>query len=213
MLVLPTGMNWCASTSIFIKEMTSSANLRRLLICVGMTGILLIFGQLAMAETSVTNATGEAPAHRRGAYISQQSYWNRYVGEVLLSGGFSKEFNYGSVLGAKTVLDYFVASNVSIGAQGGYYRTSSPGNYETTCIGIRTSYHLLRPKLHRRQNPWGVYTGASVECEIGGGQKDWHEKRIFADVHLGFRCRLTPNWYLWSEAALNNATIGVSVRL
>lgn len=165
-------------------------------------------------EPAQTNLEAASAAPRKRAFIPRQSYWNRYIGDLYLSGSFSQEFNFGSQVGSKWVLDYMVNEQVSIGAQTGLYQTREDNaRYLSNYLGIRVSYHLLRAKLHRGQNHWNVYTGISGEAEIGGGQKDWHEKRLLLDLHLGARYRLSAKWYIWAEAAMNNASLGLSLAL
>ena len=199
--------------------MTLSASTRKLLIR------LFVWGTVAAGATPVfageTGSEHTAPevvlsnaVPSSKQYRPRYTFWNNYVGDLYLSGGFSKEFNYGSQVGGKCVLDYMVADQVSIGAQTGLYLLHEEGvKAYSPYVGIRLSYHLVRAKLHRRQNPWNVYMGVSAEAELGGGTKDWHEKDLLADLHFGARYRLTSQLFLWGEVALNNASVGFSVAL
>ena len=177
----------------------------------------MVFPVLVQASDTekTTPATSElTDAPRPKAFIPRQSYWNRYIGDLYLCGGFSREFNYNSQTGGKLVLDYMVDDQVSIGAQtGSYWLRNDDGRFVSSYLGARLSYHLLKAKLHKRKAHWNVYTGISGDVEIGGAEKDWHEKRFFIDLHLGARYRLSDKFFLWGEADITNATIGLSFTL
>ncbi len=163
-------------------------------------------------EESLLESSVLLPASK-GSY-ARYNFWNQYAGELYLSGGFSQEFNYGSVIGGKAVLDYMVSEVISVGVQSALYaKKKSEGGAKTPYVGIRLSYQILEAKWRPRQNHWNIYAGISAEVELGAAEKDWHEKRLLADFHLGLRYRLSETWFIWSEAAMNNATIGLSVAL
>ncbi|WP_163709918.1 hypothetical protein [Mangrovibacterium lignilyticum] len=200
---------------------TLSAFTRKLLIRLLFLGIILT-GTLSgfsiqKSDQIVTPASeeGEAPASPVPKnYHPSYTFWNRYVGELYLSGGYSTDFKYGSALGGKMVLDYMVEDQLSIGAQSGLYQMKKDeGKYLSSYLGIRVSYHLIRAKLHRKQNPWNVYTGVSCEVAIGPGEKDWHEKKFLGDIHFGARYRLNEKWFMWAEAAVNNLSVGLTLAL
>ncbi|WP_107823344.1 hypothetical protein [Mangrovibacterium marinum] len=140
--------------------------------------------------------------------------WNGYAGALYLSGGFSKEFKYESVVGGKMVLDYLLTEKVSVGAQASLYRQSkADGQAKTPYLGARLSYHFTEAGWRPRQNHWNIYAGVSAEIEMGGGSKDWHEKSLVGDLHLGLRYRVGQRWFIWAEAAINNVTGGLTFAL
>ena len=150
-----------------------------------------------------------------GPYQPSYTFWNRYAGAMYFSGGYSTEFNYSSPVGAKFVLDYMVDDLVSVGAQvASYLGPKTKGKFHSNYLGIRLSYHLLKAKMHRRQNPWNIYAGISGEIAVGPGTRDWHEKYLQGDLYLGARYRLGEGkWFLWTEAAMNNVSLGLTVSL
>lgn len=188
-----------------------------MLIRILLFGTGLVFPYLSQAGDlpgAEQNANEAADAPRTKHYVNRQSYWNRYIGDLYLSGGFSHEFNYNSQLGGKMVLDYMVDDQVSIGAHTAAYQLKTDGGkFASNYVGIRLSYHLLKAKLYRRKAHWNVYTGVSADIEIGGAEKDWHEKRIFADLHFGTRYRLGQKFFLWGEANITNVNIGFTIGL
>lgn len=199
-----------------------SACTRRLLVRVFLLGFFVALAELGYSSddgagsSSVFSGNATEPAMsvpRR--YQPSYTFWNRYAGEMYLSGGYSTEFNYSSPVGAKFVLDYMVDDLVSVGAQISAYKgPASEGQVYSNYVGIRLSYHLLKAKMHRRQNPWNIYAGISGEIAIGAGHRDWHEKYLQGDLHLGARYRLGEGkWFAWAEAAINNVSIGVSLSL
>ncbi len=147
-------------------------------------------------------------------YRQRYNMWNNYAGALYLSGGFSKEFKYESVVGGKLILDYLISDKVSVGLQSGLYRQSKKdGGAKTPYLGMRLSYHFMEASWRPRQNHWNVYAGVSAEIEAGGGEKDWHEKSLVGDLHLGVRYRLSECLFIWSEAAINNVSFGLTFAL
>ncbi|RKD91800.1 hypothetical protein [Mangrovibacterium diazotrophicum] len=201
---------------------TLSARTRRLLVRIFLLGFFVVLTQLGYPSDDGTGASsdlgGSAAVSSMSSprqYHPSYTFWNRYAGALFLSGGYSTEFNYSSPMGAKFVLDYMVADLVSIGAQMSSYRgPSSKGQFYSNYVGARLSYHLLKAKTHRRQNPWNIYVGINGEIAIGPGTRDWHEKHLQADLHLGARYRLGEGkWFAWGEAAINNVSIGLTLSL
>ena len=201
---------------------TLSACEWRLLVRIFLLGFFIVLTEFAYSSDDgaasspvlVENAAESGlavPRHYQPSY----TFWNRYSGALYLSGGYSTEFNYSSPVGAKFVLDYMVEDLLSIGAQISSYKgPSSKGQFYSNYLGIRVSYHLLKAKMHRRQNPWNVYTGISGEIAIGPGTRDWHEKYLQGDLYFGARYRLGEGkWFVWAEAAINNVSVGLTVAL
>jgi hypothetical protein len=179
----------------------------------GITGLMMV----PCSGSSFVGAIGGENAGTTAAakpYRPRYNMWNAYAGALYLSGGFSKEFKYESVAGGKLILDYMLSDKVSAGLQAGLYvQSKEGGGAKSPYLGMRVSYHFMEAGWHPRQNHWNVYAGLSAEVEMGGGEKDWHEKSLVGDLHLGARYRLNERWFIWAEAAVNNLSFGLTFAL
>ncbi len=180
---------------------------------------VFIAAYLYSVPARATDAGGlsslELDASGAGTRSFGQSHksWNRYAGAMFLSGGPAKEFDFDGY-GGRFIFDYMVQEHVSIGAHTGLFQ-SSDSEIDATAwyLGVRGSYHLLEAKFRKRESPWNIYAGMSLDLEVGGVEKDWHDKRVYFDLHAGLRYRLSSSWFVWSEIGLNNLTVGVSCAL
>lgn len=192
--------------------------MRRMAIRVGVLGAILMISIPGTAAPSGnvnrSESTVSEPLPTAKPYRPRYNMWNAYAGALYLSGGFSQEFKYNSVLGGKMILDYMVSNKVSVGLQSGLYvQSKADGRAKSPYLGARVSYHFMEAGWRPRQNHWNVYVGVSAEIEAGGGSKDWHEKSFVGDLHLGARYRLSERWFIWGEAAINNVSLGLTYAL
>lgn len=195
-----------------------AACVRKFTICVVLFIGMALSGQdgfcMPSDESGMETTENTEPMAAVKAYQPRYNMWNNYAGALYLSGGFSKEFKYESAVGGKLILDYLVSDKVSVGLQSGLYKQSKKdGGAKTPYLGMRLSYHFLDAGWRPRQNHWNIYAGVSLEIEAGGGEKDWHEKSLVGDLHLGARYRLSERWFVWSEAAINNVSFGLTFAL
>lgn len=204
---------------------TIFATVRKLLIRVCIPGLLLlsaipVLGADGTEVNSVVSNDLPLASAPRNNYSYKHRVWNNYVGDLLLSMGYSPQLKYGATAGGKVALDYLIMDQVSIGMQGGaYFWPEDDGNNQSIFMGIRASYHLMHANYHQRQNHWNVYLGLSVEREWGSGdgnansEDDRYVRRFMADLHVGARYRLSKQMYIWGEAATTNLAFGVTVAI
>ncbi len=133
------------------------------------------------------------------------------VSEFFFSGGLSYFFPQKTVLGYKLAVDYQITKRWGVGVHAANYHHYFPlAQARTPLVGARGMFTILSPGKRPGRKNAHLYLGVAADLIFGEYGDSVGELSVKADPLVGFRYRISEQWFLWTEGSYRTASIGVS---